>query len=287
MGQFLISGLATGSSYALVAVALVLVWKATGVLNFAQAEIGLFGAFVAWFAIESTGANYYVAVVGGMIAAAVLAMVLERAVVRPIMGESHFAMLIMTIGLYVTVNSLTTLIWGSAGQTIPSPLHGTLHLGPTLVADVNQIAAIVVGAALTLGLTVFFRSRWGVQMRAIAEDRVTPRLLGVSMGRVVAASWALGALLATVALLFQTQATLLNNTAAADLIVKATVAATIGGFASVSGAYFGGLALGVVETLAGGYISSGDQSAVALVLVVLILLVRPEGIFTRGRARQV
>jgi len=287
MGQFLISGLATGSSYALVAVALVLVWKATGVLNFAQAEIGLFGAFVAWFAIESTGANYYVAVVGGMIAAAVLAMVLERTVVRPIMGESHFAMLIMTIGLYVTVNSLTTLIWGSAGQTIPSPLHGTVHLGPTLVADVNQIAAIVVGAALTLGLTAFFRSRWGVQMRAIAEDRVTPRLLGVSMGRVVAASWALGALLATVALLFQTQATLLNNTAATDLIVKATVAATIGGFASVSGAYFGGLALGVVETLAGGYISSGDQSAVALVLVVLILLVRPEGIFTRGRARQV
>ena len=287
MGQFLISGLATGSSYALDAVALVLVWKATGVLNFAQAEIGLFGAFVAWFAIESTGANYYVAVVGGMIAAAVLAMVLERTVVRPIMGESHFAMLIMTIGLYVTVNSLTTLIWGSAGQTIPSPLHGTVHLGATLVADVNQIAAIVVGAALTLGLTVFFRSRWGVQMRAIAEDRVTPRLLGVSMGRVVAASWALGALLATVALLFQTQATLLNNTAAADLIVKATVAATIGGFASVSGAYFGGLALGVVETLAGGYISSGDQSAVALVLVVLILLVRPEGIFTRGRARQV
>ena len=287
MGQFLISGLATGSSYALVAVALVLVWKATGVLNFAQAEIGLFGAFVAWFAIESTGANYYVAVVGGMIAAAVLAMVLERTVVRPIMGESHFAMLIMTIGLYVTVNSLTTLIWGSAGQTIPSPLHGTVHLGPTLVADVNQIAAIVVGAALTLGLTAFFRSRWGVQMRAIAEDRVTPRLLGVSMGRVVAASWALGALLATVALLFQTQATLLNNTAATDLIVKATVAATIGGFASVSGAYFGGLALGVVETLAGGYISSGDQSAVALVLVVLILLVRPEGIFTRGRARHV
>lgn len=287
MGQFLISGLATGSAYALVAVALVLVWKATGVLNFAQAEIGLFGTFIAWFAIDAAGANYYLVVLGGMLGAAILAMILERLVVRPILGESHFAMLIMTIGLYVTVNSLTTLIWGSAGRTIPSPLHGTVHIGPSLVADVNQIAAIIVGAALTFGLTLFFRTSWGVHMRAIAEDRITPRLLGVRMGRVVAGSWALGALLATVALLFQTQATLLNNTAAVDLIVKATVAATIGGFASVSGAYFGGLALGVIETLAGGYISSGSQSAVALVLVVLILLVRPEGIFSRGRARQV
>ena len=122
---------------------------------------------------------------------------------------------------------------------------------------------------------------------AVAEDRVTPRLLGVRVGRVFSVSWGLAAAISTVALLLHTQASVLTDAAAGPLILKAFVAATMGGFGSVTGAFLGGLALGVIENLSGFYINTGSRAAVAMIFVVVILMAKPDGLFSKARPREV
>ena len=155
------------------------------------------------------------------------------------------------------------------------------------MTDVQECEAIVVGAGVAFGLTTFFRTPWGVQMQAVAEDRVTPRLLGVSINRVFTVSWGLAGMVATLSMILLTESTVLTDQSASNIIIKGFVAATIGGFSSVAGAFIGGLALGVMENLAGAYISTGSASAVALVAIVVLLMFRPEGLFGRARPREV
>jgi branched-chain amino acid transport system permease protein len=121
----------------------------------------------------------------------------------------------------------------------------------------------------------------------VAEDRVTPRLLGVRLGRVFSVSWGLAAAISTVALLLQTQSSVLTDAAAGPLVLKAFVAATMGGFGSITGAFLGGFALGVIENLSGFYIGTGSRAAVAMIFVVMILMAKPEGLFSRPRPREV
>lgn len=286
MIQLIVSGLAAGSSYALMALALVLVLKATDVPNFAQAEIGLVGAFVLWTLMSQAGVPYWAALPVALLGAAALAIALERVLIRPILAESHFATVLMTIGLFVALNSVTSLIWGSQPRRIDSPFGGSFRIAGNTVT-VEQIVAIAAGALITFGLTRFFRTTWGVQMQAVAEDRVTPRLLGVSVNRVFTLSWGLAGAISALALVLLTESTVLSDQSASGLIIKGFVAATIGGFSSVTGAFVGGLALGVLENLAGGFISTASESAVALLVIVLLLMARPEGLFGRNRPREV
>lgn len=286
MLQLIISGLAAGSAYALMALALVLVLKATDVPNFAQAEIGLVAAFVVWTLIGPVGMSYWIAVPAGLAVACLLGLAIERFMIRPILAESHFATVLMTIGLFMALNSLTSLVWGSRPRRIESPFAGSFRVGGQVITY-EQIVAISVGLLIAIALTLFFRTPWGVRMQAVAEDRVTPRLLGVSINSVFTISWGLAAVISGLAMILLTQGTVLADQSAAALIIKGFVAATIGGFSSVAGAFIGGLMLGVMENLAGGFISTGSESAVALIVVVLILMLRPEGIFGRVRPREV
>lgn len=286
MAQQIISGLAAGSGYAMLALALVLVLKATGVPNFAQAEIGLIPAFLVWTLMTSVGMNYFVAVAIALLAAFALGAVVERVMIRPILAESHFAAVLMTIGLFTALNSVTALIWGSKSRVIDSPFSASFQVaGQTITYE--QVLAIVVGAAIAFGLTRFFKTSWGVQMQSVAEDRVTPRLLGVNVGRVFMSSWGMAAVISAIALIMLTQSTILTDQSAAGLILKGFVAATIGGFSSVTGAFIGGLSLGVLENLVGAYISTAGQSAVALIVIVGLLMLKPEGLFGRVRPREV
>lgn len=286
MVQLIISGLAAGSSYALIALALVLVLKSTDVPNFAQAEIGLVGAFVAWTLMADLKLSYWLAVPLGVAASVVLGLVVERVMIRPILAESHFATVLMTIGLFMAINSVTSLVWGSEPRPLDSPFSGSLELaGQTITVD--QLISILVGLAIAVALTRFFRTPWGVRMSAVAEDRVTPRLLGVRISRVYSLSWGLAAAISALALILLTQSTVLSDQSASGLIIKGFVAATVGGFSSVTGAFVGGLMLGVLENLAGGLISTATESAVALIVIVAILMIRPEGLFGRVRPREV
>ncbi len=286
MAQVVISGLQVGSTYALMALALVLVLKATDVPNFATAEMGLLPAFVVWILIADVHVNYFLAVLAGVVSGVLLSVIIERLFIRPVIRHSHFSVVFMTIGLFFVLNAFIALEWGSTPRSIDSPFSGTFSVGSTIVSW-QPVVAIIVGFAIMLGLQVFFRSRTGVQMRAIAEDRVTPRLLGVRLPRVFRIAWGLAGAIAAIAVLLAAQGNVLNDQTGQTLILTGFVAATLGGFSSVIGAFVGGLALGVVENLAGTYVSTSSASAVSLLVVVVVLMLRPEGLFGQTGVREV
>ncbi len=286
MVQQVIAGLQAGSTYAMLALAVVLILKATDVPNFATADMGLVPTFVLWQLMDSFGLSYWLALPAAIVFGMVLALVIERIAIRPILAESHFATVLMTIGIFVVLSAVIQLIWGSEPRRIEAPFSGNFEVAGNFVTF-DQLATIGLGAVITAALLWFFKSPWGVRMQAIAEDRVTPRLLGVRVDRVFSISWALAAAIATVAMTMHTQSTVLTDTAGAPLILKAFVAATMGGFGSILGAFLGGLALGVIENLAGFYIGTGSRAAVAMIFVVLILMAKPEGLFSKARPREV
>lgn len=286
MGQQIISGLQTGSWYSLMALAIVLVLKATDVPNFAMAEIGLLPAFGTWALMDGVGLSWWLAVPIGFVMGAVLAMSVERTAIRPILAESHFATVLMTIAVFVVINAVVQLVWGSEPRKVDSPFAGSFTVAGQVVAY-EQLVSIGAGLAVALALMAFFRTPLGVQMQAIAEDRVTPRLLGVSVTTVFRISWALAGVIATLAMVLQGQASLLTDQNAAGLLIKGFVAATLGGFSSILGAFVGGLALGVAENLAGAYISTSSKSAIALLAIVVVLSIKPQGLFGRHQVREV
>lgn len=286
MLQQLIGGLAAGSSYALIALAIVIIMRSTDVPNFAMAEMGLVVAYVAW-GFTQVGMPFLVAVGLSLVLAAAFGAAVEYVALRPLSGSSHFPTLLMTIGLTFALGALIHLWGGSAPVNFSSPWAGITYAVGGQVVALSAIVTIATGIVVALLLSGFFHTRWGVQMRAIAEDRSVSRLLGVSAGRISALAWAMGTVMAGIALILATSSSVLSPSIAQALILKGFVAAVLGGFTSMVGAFLGGLLIGVLENLAGAYISTSSKSAIALVVVFAVLLWRPEGMFSAARAREV
>lgn len=285
MLQVLIDGLGTGSAFSLVAIALVVVWRGSGMLNFAQAEQGLFGTFVVWEMVANLHVEYYVAVLIGVLVVVAMAVTIERLVVRPLGNQAHLALLIVAIGLYEGINGLSSRIWGENPRSIPVPFPSTVRVG-SLVLSVDALIAIGVAIVVTVGLNVFFRSRTGIQLRAVADNRSTAQLLGVRSGRIVLIGWSIAAVVALLALLLLAQQQVLQATDGIALIIEATVAATVGGFTSVTGAFLAGLGLGIAEGFYGRYISGNTSIVVAFLVVVVVLMIRKEGLFSGASLRE-
>ncbi len=280
MLQSLLSGLEAGSWYSLLGLAIVVVMKAADVPNFAMAEIGLFATYIG-ATLAGHGVPFWLAVLGTVVAGVVAAVVIDIAVMRRLAGRGHFPLLLMTIGLSLALNAIIGRIWGQQARRFDAPWSGSfLGIGSVDVSW-SQIVTIALGAIAAVAITAFFRSSLGAQMRAVAEDRATARLVGVNVRRVSAVAWGMGGAIAAVAVMLQAQSTLVSTHSASSLIVYGFVAATMGGFVSLLGTFVGGLALGVIQSLAGLYISTSIEFAVALLAVVLVLLARPAG-FTAG-----
>jgi branched-chain amino acid transport system permease protein len=286
VGQVIVSGLAAGSTFALLALALVLVFKATNVPNFAQAEMGLLPAFITWQLMTTFHVGYALGVLAGIASGVVIAVVIERSCIRPILAHSESASVMMTIGLFFVLNSISGLVWDSAPRIIAAPFGSLYRVAGTTITE-EQVVAIGVGVVVVVVMSWFFRTHLGSQMRALAEDRVTPRLVGVNPNRVFLVAWAIAGALSAIALLLATQSTVLNDQSGVAIILDGFVAATLGGFNSLLGAFVGGLVLGVLTNLAGTYVSTSGASAVALLIVFLVLMARPRGLFGQARAREV
>lgn len=286
MIQEVISGLEAGSWYSLIGIAIVVVMKATDVPNFAMAEIGLFGAYVG-YALSENGVPFAVSIILAVLAGAALGVLVDMVLMRHLSGLGHFPLLLMTIGLSLAIDALLALIWGSGGHQYNSPWTGRyIHAGGQ-VLSVAQLICIGVGVVITVAVSWAFSSPIGAQMRAVAENRVIARTLGVNVHRVSAAAWAIASAIAVLAMILQTQDTVLGPDSGQSIIIYAFVAATIGGFSSFTGAIIGGLVLGVLQNLAGSWISTSGQSAVALIVVMVMLLVRPGGFASALRTREV
>ncbi len=282
--QYVFAGLSGGSLYALVALGLVLIYRSARVLNFAHGDIATLGTFVA-FTVVTRGLPIAVGLPIAILAGAIVAIVFYFGALVPAQrkGANVLGSVILTFGLSLILQGFTVWGWGAEPDRMPFPLSDTKvwKVGPVFVSELaaGTLAAAAVASALLFLLAQ--RTRLGLAMRATSENLAAAQTLGIPTRAVLAFSWGAAAALAVIAGVFLAPALLLDPFFMLDPLFKGFAAAVLGGMNSLPGAVLGGLVLGVTESLAGAYLSIEFKSTMAFVLIVAVLLVRPEGLLGR------
>ena len=282
-----VSGLATGSIYALMALSLVIIYNATRTLNFAQGEMLMVSTFVAWAAQRALGLPLPVTLVVAVAAAGLMGWLVERVVIRRAIGATHWDVLIITLGLSLMLRAGAGIAWTHDEFPFPS-FFGTrpLALGPVRLAPVSLgIIAASLGLMAML-YALFTWTRLGRAMRAVAQNQRAARLMGISVERVYSRAWMLAAMVGAVAGVLVAPVVFLSSKMGL-IVINGFTAAVIGGFGSMPGAVAGGMLLGVVENLAPLYLPSGIRYSVPFLVLIAILLVRPAGLLGRVEQRKV
>jgi branched-chain amino acid transport system permease protein len=288
--QQITSGLAAGAIYASVALALVLIYRATDVVNFAQGEMATFTTFIAW-SLMHHGLSYWPAFVLTLLIAFAGGVGVERILIRPVERRPEIVIVIVTIGLLIALNGLTGWIWGPEVKVFDSPFpNSTVDVGGVVVS-VQDIGVFCVCLATVVVVWAFFRfTTVGLAMRAVAVNPDASRLMGVRVGWMLALGWGLAAVLGAVAGMMAAPTVFLDPDMMLVVLIYAFAAAVLGGIDSPVGAVVGGLVLGVVINLLGRYVDFVGQELrlpSALALLLLVLLVRPAGLFGRVTVRRV
>ena len=288
MALTIISGLANGGIYALLAVGIVLVYKGSRVLNFAQAEMGTYGLFIAAWLIVDQELPWVVGGGAAVLAIGLIGLAFERIVVRNMRDASRLSVAVATIGLLLLLFALELKIWGPSPRILPGPIEGLgIEVFGYFVAP-TQMLALATAAGMGIALAAFLRKTdFGLGILAASQDADASRLVGVPLARVSAFTWALaGAVSALAALLIEPSIGVFAPGFMTGLFVRALAAALLGGLTSLPGAFAGGLAVGVIEAMVGKqFVQStfpGIQSVAVLVVIVVILLVRPQGMFGKA-----
>ena len=284
--QLAFSGLSVGSIYALVALALVIPFKASGVLNFGQGEFVTLGAYSA-LVLGGFGWPYPAVVVGTLAVAALVGVGIERLLIRPIVHAPEFTLVIATFAIGILIRALIRLHWQDNTFALDPPYAGPalrfagIRLNPSFLVIIGCTAVLVCALVAFFGVT-----RHGKAMRAVALDQIAAQLMGIGVGRVFSSAWALaGAIGALAGLLLAPVIGI--NPEMGNLILKALVAAVVGGFTSLGGAVVGGLLLGLLETFAGALFGATFKNIVPFGVLIAILLVRPQGLFGRAAIERV
>lgn len=285
MAEFLqqvVSGLASGGIYASLALALVLIFRATQVINFAQGEMAMFSTFIAWALVEA-GLPLGLALLSALALSFAGGMAVERVLIRPVEGEDPLTILIVTLGLFILVNSAAGWIWGFENRSFPRALpDGSTDIaGVRLAYESLGIVAVLLAVSGLLFL-LFNRTKLGLAMRAAAANPASSRLVGINVGRTLMIGWGLAALLGALAGVLVAPQLFLDVNFMGGVLVYSFAAATLGGFDSPKGAIIGGWIIGVAETLSGdyiGFIGSDLTILVPLAIIFGVLLVRPNGLF--------
>jgi branched-chain amino acid transport system permease protein len=288
--QQVVSGLATGSIYASLALALVMIYQATDVVNFAQGEMAMFATYLCWSALGA-GVPYWGAFVATVAIAFLGGILIERLVIRPVENAPILTIVIVTLGLLVICNSVAGWIWTYVQKPFPSPFPARpLRLGSVVFGahDLGELGVTLVSLVL---LFLFFRyTPLGLAMRAAAQNPVSSRLAGIRVSWMLALGWGLAAVFGAVAGMMVAPILTLEPNMMGGIQIYAFAAATLGGFTSPVGAVVGGLLVGVVENLVGTYvrfIGTELKLTVALAMIIVVLLVRPSGLFGRSHVRRV
>jgi branched-chain amino acid transport system permease protein len=284
--QLLLNGLAAGCIYGLIALGFVLIYKATEMVNFAQGDLLMLGAFVAFTLIEMMGFNYWLAFIGAVLFMAVFGYVLDTIVLRQVIGQPQFAVVMLTIGLGFIFRAAASMIWGTETRAFATPFtDGVTRIGGFVIADVN--VSIVVGTALLCAaLYAFFRyTRIGIAMQAASQNQLAAYYMGIPVKMIFSLIWAISAGVAAVAGILLAPVALIDVTIGL-LGLKAFAAAVLGGFGSIPGAVIGGLVIGVIEQFSGVYMAEGFKDVAAYVVILAVLFLRPQGLFGNiGRKR--
>ncbi len=284
-----LSGVSIGAVYAAVALALVLIWRATRIVNFAQGAMLMITTFIASAVINSTG-SYVVGFLVALAAGLVLGAVVERLVIRRVEGGPPLNSVIVALGLYSLLVAVAGMIWGNTPRSFPAAfsLRGYTVGGTTLLFTPNDTFIVLVVLLVAVMLALLFRfTGLGLQMRAAAFAPEVARLLGTRVGRMFTIGWALAAVAGSLAGVLVAPSVFLGPNSFDPILVSGFVAAVLGGLDSPPGAVIGGIALGLALSYVSGYEGSALAPLAALLILVVVLMVRPTGLFSAAKERRV
>ena len=279
--QLVISGIAQGCIYGLIALGFVLIYKATETVSFAQGELMMLGAFGGLVGMTMLGFPYWLSILSAVVAMAVFGVVLERAVIRPILGQPAFSIVMLTIGIGYVARGLITMVpgIGTDTQALPVPYKDEIWNVAGVVLNVEHMVVIGATAVLCVLLFALFRySKLGIAMQAASQNQLAAYYMGIPVQRLNGIAWGLAAAVAAVAGLLLAPITFVHANMG-FIGLKAFPAAVVGGFGSLPGAIVGGLIIGIVESLSGFYLPDGFKDTAVYVVVLVMLMVKPNGLF--------
>ena len=281
--QHLLNGLLLGATYSLLGVGLTLVFGLMHVVNFAHGEFYTLGAYGIYAALVLAGVGFLPAIPLAIVAGAAAGALCERVLLRPLRGESIDTVMLVMIGVWIAMENGELLVWGGVAKSVPTPFPAApLALGPLSVSPLRVFVFAVSGLLILGAHLLLARTKLGRAMRATFQDPDTAALMGVGIERIHTITFALGAGLAAAAGALLGPVFLLYPSMGDLASLKAFSVVILGGLGNFAGAAVGGLVLGVAEELGAGYVSSGYRDAVGFVIIVLVLLLRPSGLFTRA-----
>jgi len=285
--QLMVAGLTVGSIYALVALGLVMTYKASDVLNFAQGEILTVGAYVAFVLTVTLKLPYYQSFITTIILIAGLGIVLERVAFRPLLKAPPFTIVIATLAVGQMLKNFVRLVWQSDVHPMPPPFEMATLKWYTIRVNPQALWVILCAILITIVLVLFFKYSWlGRAMRSVSQNQDAARLMGISVERSSSLTWAISAAMGAAAGILIAPLTGVYPDMG-SILVKAFVASIIGGFTSLPGAVVGGLFLVIIETFSGAYIGSTFKDFSSFIILIILLMFKPYGIFGAKQARRV
>jgi branched-chain amino acid transport system permease protein len=279
--QLVIAGIAQGCIYGLIALGFVLIYKATETVSFAQGDLMMLGAFAGLATMTFLSFPFWLAILSSIAAMAVFGWLVERATIRPILGQPAFSIVMLTIGIGYILRGLVTMVPGIGTEThvLPVPYKDQVWKWGGLVLNVEQMVVIAVTAALCAALFALFRySKLGIAMQAASQNQLAAYYMGIPVRPLNGLVWALAAVVAAIAGILLAPITFVHANMG-FIGLKAFPAAVVGGFTSLPGAIVGGLIIGIVESFAGFYLPEGFKDIAAYVVVLIMLMVKPHGLF--------
>lgn len=285
--QYVLNGLSLGSVYALIALGFVLLWKSAEVLNFAQGDFMMLGAFFSFTFINACGLPPWLAFVISLIVLGVIGAVIERVFMRPMLGEPIFSIAILTLGLSIIIQAIAGMIWGYYTTKFPPFVsQEAINFAGLVIAPI-QLVIIGTTFGIVIFLAVFMKFfKVGIAMRAVGLNQLASLYLGVSVKRFMSLNWILAAMLGCVAGIILAPF-MFFSVHMGHIGLKALPAAILGGFTSLPGAIVGGLIIGITENIAAGYLSAGVKDITPWIVLFIILIIRPTGIFGSTQVKRV
>jgi len=289
LAQYVVGGLAAGSIYALVALGIVLLYRTSRVLNFAHGDLATLSAFICFTLLTQARLPFGVAAVGAVAAAAVIGAGFFFLILRPAREATLLGRVVITLGFALVLSGTMVRLWGADIRPFPFPLSETrvYRLGGVVISQIS-LGSLGAGLALMAGLYLLVQhTRLGLAMRAVSQHLIAAQVLGIPARRIYALTWALAAGLGAAAGILLAPTALLDPFMMLDPFLKGFSAAVLGGIDSMPGAAAGGLLLGVIEAVFGGYVSVRFKTTLAFVIILAVLIVRPQGLFGREFKRRV
>ncbi len=286
--QMVVSGIAVGSSYALMGLAMVIIYKTSEVVNFAQGEMALISTFLTYMVLEYYGFPFYVAFPGALVFAVILGFVLEFGVLRRAKEPNILGMIIITIGLEMILLGFVSWKFGADPKTMPFPIspYDSVTIGGLFVSSL-EVLTFVVTLTVMMILFLFLKySKLGVAMKATQQNQVAARLQGIRTNRILMITWGISSLVGCLAGLLISPTTM-QPFMMWNPMLKGFAGAVMGGMTSLPGSVLGAYAIGIIENLFGGYVSIEFKSVIAFVIIVLVLCIKPSGLFARHYVKKV